>query len=117
VRKSGVSPYDTKRQVEAAKVALQYRPYPEDCRVIRQHNKKPFRALPRQQDPNLKLGERYCLNCIHHAEEPVQGAEIQRLHVWVAFRWNFKLELAFYETVNKHLWQNVPSDLSRRDFR
>jgi len=81
--KGFVSPSNAKRRLEAAKLALHYRPHPEDWHDIRFSNKYHFRLFSEGKIQIIrKPGERYCPDCIYQSElEPAPGTEIRRYHV------------------------------------
>ena len=97
MRKGFVSLAYAKRRMEVAKLSLSYRPLPENWRDIRWSDESHFGVFPEGKIQIIrKPGERYCPDCIHHAEEPSKGKEIERYHVWAAVGWNFKSPLHFY---------------------
>jgi len=96
--KGFVSPFNAERRTKAAQTALFYHPRPEDWHDIRWSDEVHFAKTSQGRVRIIrKYGERYCPDCIHHAEKEDDDEIRERYHVWGAIGWNFKSELTFYE--------------------
>lgn len=89
---------DAERRLAEVQKALFFRPHPEDWRDIRWSNEAHFRRTRHGRIQIIrKRGERYCPDCIHHAEMGDDDEPRQRYHICGAVRCGFKSELVFYE--------------------
>ena len=91
------SPKSAANRVEYATVMLQRHSEPEDWDRVRFSNEVHFGwGAQRQLRIIHKPGERYCISCIQHKEEP-KAKDEKRFYCWAAAGYNFKSDIIFYD--------------------
>lgn len=99
-RKGWVNKATATRRKEYAEVMYSRYPHQEDWHHVRFSEK-----IHIGQGPQGKLriirkpGERYCTNCIQHANRP-EEKDKKKLHCWAAVGHSFKSPLLFYDTAS-----------------
>lgn len=83
--------------MEYVRIMLEKYPEPEDWDRVRWSDEIHFGwGAQRQLRIIRKPGERYCVDCVQHREEP-KAKDEKRFHCWAAVGYNFKSEIIFYD--------------------
>ena len=96
-RKSWVSPQHAARRVAFARRMLELYPTQEHWKHVRFSDEVHFSFGPQGRHYiTRKPGERYCADCVSHAQEP-QPKDKDKLHCWAAVGYSFKSDLHLYD--------------------
>lgn len=92
---SGAGNHQKAPQIEYNTQKSCYNPEPEDWDRVRFSDEVHFdRGAQRYLRVFCKPGERYCIGCIQHTEEP-KAKDDKRFHCWAASGYNFKSDITF----------------------
>lgn len=96
-KKAWTSKKTAEHRVSWARLMLERYPEKEDWRKIRFSDEMHSGYGPQHTLHIIrKPGERYCSDCIQHADEPLDK-DRKRQHCWAAVGYDFKSELVWYE--------------------
>ena len=95
------SPRNCANRMEYARIMLEKYPEPEDWDRVRWSDEVNFGwGAQHQLRITRKPGERYCVDCAQHREEP-KAKDEKRFQCWAAVGYNFKSDIIFYDVPRK----------------